>query len=147
MSDIQHRNRRFHDFVMDQMQRRKWVNKTLESEWLQKATFDLDIDPFEARSLILGASAARQIFIETEVDRLLDELVVSFADRRGRIASHAFRQLASTVRTMARGALDQVGAEQLVKDAVARKALKPRGRGLVGSKRWFRAAGDTATRA
>lgn len=129
------------------MQRRKWVNKTLESDWLQKATFDLDIDSFEARSLILGASTAQRIFIETEVDRVLDELVVAFADRRGRLASHTFRQLAAAVKTMARGALDQINAERLVKDAVVRKDLKPRGKGISGSKRWFRVAGQMTAKA
>lgn len=147
MSETQHRSRRFHDFVMDQTQRCKWVNKKLESEWLQKATFDLDLDPFEARSLILGASASRLVFVETEVDRLLDDLVVSFADRRGRLPRDSFRQLSAAVQTMARGVLDAKSAEQAVKDAAVRKGLKPQGSGLLRSKRWFRGAGMADARA
>ncbi|TCT21463.1 hypothetical protein [Thiobaca trueperi] len=131
---------------MDQTQRCKWVNKQRESEWLQKATFDLDLDPFEARSLILGASSARLVFVETEVERLLDDLVVSFADPRGRLTRDSFRQLAAAVQTMARGVVDKKVAEQAVKDAAARKGLKPQGSGLLRSKRWFRAAGITDAR-
>lgn len=126
---------------MDQTQRCKWVNKQRESEWLQKATFDLDLDPFEARSLILGASAERHVFVETEIDRLLDDLVMAFADRNEWLAHDAFRQLAAAVRRLARSTLDEKGAEQLVKDAMTRQNLKPRGRGLFGSRSWFRTAG------
>ena len=126
---------------MDQTQRCKWVNKQCESDWLQKATFDLDLDPFEARSLILGASSARHVFVETEIERLLEDLVSAFADRDKRLARDAFRQLAAAVKRLARNTLDEKNAEQLVKDAMVRQSLKPRGRGLFGSKGWFRTAG------
>lgn len=132
---------------MDQTQRCKWVNKQCESDWLQKATFDLDLDPFEARALILGASSSRHVFVETEIDRLLDDLVTAFADRKERLAREAFRPLAAAVRRLTRGTLDEKGAEQMVKDAMTRQNIKPRGRGLFGSKGWFRTAGITNVKA
>lgn len=126
---------------MDQTQRCKWVNKQCESDWLQKATFDLDLDPFEARSLILGASSTRHVFVESEIERVLDDLVKAFAGRNGQLARKPFRQLAAVVQRLAHSALDAKSAEQLVKDAMTRQSLKPRGRGLFGSRGWFRAAG------
>ena len=117
------------------------VCKDMEREWLQRATFDLEIEPFEARSFILGATASTAVFVESEIDRLLDELVVSFSDSKGRLARAPFRQLAAAVKHIARGVLAEDQSEQLVKNAVERQNLKPRGRGLIRSKAWFRRAG------
>ena len=142
MFDKENRNRGFYDFVLNQVQRCPWVSKTTESEWLKKATYDQGVDPFEASSLILGATSAGKVFVETEVDRILDDLVASFAGRRGRLSYPAFRQLTMAVKHMARGGLDQKEAEQLVKDAVLRQQLKPAGRGPLVSKRWYRVAGS-----
>ena len=141
MSDKEDRNRRFYHFVIDQTRRQQWVSKTVESEWLQKETFDLDIEPYEARALILEAAASRNLFVETEIERALDKLIMLFSDRKGRIAKDPFRKLATVVKAMTDGALGDNHAEQLVKDAVTRKGIKPCGRGLLRSTRWFRAAG------
>ena len=65
MSDTEQRYRRFYDFVVEQAVRRKWVGKDNETQWLQMATFDLDLEPFSARALVLGASDARDAFVET----------------------------------------------------------------------------------
>lgn len=132
---------------MNQVLRCPWVSKATESEWLQRATFDLEIEPYEASSFILGATSTAKVYAETEVERIIDDLVTSFASRRGRLSHSAFHQLSAAVRHMSRGNLDQKAAEQLVKDAVTRQDLKPRGRGLLASKRWFRQAGNKAVKA
>lgn len=132
---------------MNQALRCPWVNKATESEWLQRATFDLEIEPYEASSFILGATSTAKVYAETEVERVMDDLVTSFANRRGRLSHSAFQQLSAAVRHMSRGNLDQKAAEQLVKDAVARQDLKPRGRGPLASRRWFRQAGNNAVKA
>lgn len=141
MPDKDFKNRGFYDFAVDQAKRARWVCKKMEHEWLQRATFDLEIEPFEARSLTLGATASSGVFVESEMDRLLDELVVSFSDAKGRLARSPFRQLAAAVKHFARGVLDEDQSEQLVKSAVERQGLKPRGRGLFRSKAWYRKAG------
>lgn len=141
MSDKEDRNRRFYHFVIDQTRRQQWISKAVESEWLQKATFDLDIEPFEARALILEAAASRNVFIQTEIERALDKFVSLFCDPKGRIDKNAFRKLATVVKAMSDGVLDDNNSNQLVKNAVVRKEIKPRGRGLLRSTSWFRAVG------
>lgn len=141
MPETEHRYRHFYDFVSEQTVRQPWVSKAHESRWLQQATFDLDIEPYAARSLLLGAAAARDAFVETEVERLLDDLVAKSANRWKRITKADFLNLASLLQSMARGALDDDGAEQLVKEAVIRNGIKPRGKGLFRSRRWFRHMG------
>ena len=147
MSEKDNRNRGFYDFVINQAQRCPWVSKSTESEWLQRATFDLQIEPYEASSFILGATSTAKVYAETEVERIADDLVTSFASRRGCLSHGAFHQLTTAIRHMSRGNLDQNAAEQLVKDAIARQDLKPRGRGPLASKRWFRQAGNNAVKA
>ncbi|MDQ5911445.1 MAG: hypothetical protein QG599_3542 [Pseudomonadota bacterium] len=141
MSDKEDRNRRFYDFVMDQTRRQSWVSKKFESEWLQKATFNLGIEPFQARAVILGATASCNGFVETEIERVIDEFVSLFSNHKGRIAKGPFRQLTAVVKGIGRGALDERSAEQIVKEAMIRRGVKPDGRGLLRSKRWFHNAG------
>ncbi|GAB6057026.1 hypothetical protein [Desulfonatronum parangueonense] len=141
MSDTEQRYRRFYDFVVEQAVRRKWVGKDNETQWLQMATFDLDLEPFSARALVLGAAAARDAFVETEVERVLDELVKQAAGRSRRLSKKDFTRISMLLQAFSRNALDQDHAEQLVKDAVLRNNLKPRGNGLFRSRRWFRTKG------
>jgi len=143
--EMEQRCRRFYDFVTEQTNREPWVSKEVEARWLQQATFNLDIEPYLARSLVLGATAARDGIVASEVERLLDDLVLKSAGSRQRINKADFLHLASLLRTLAQGGLDDDNAEQMVKEAVLRNDIKPRGRGLFRSKRWFRNAGLSET--
>ncbi len=141
MSDTEKRYRRFYDFVLEQVLRKKWVSKENEAQWLQMATFDLDIEPFATRALVLGAAATRDVFVESEMERLLDDLVKNTANRSKRLNKADFVNLAGMLQVLSRGALNKDHAEQLVKEAVLRNNITPRGNGLFRSRRWFRSMG------
>ena len=141
VSDTEKRYRRFYDYVLEQILRTKWVSKENEAQWLQMATFDLNIEPFATRALVLGAAATQCVFVESEMERLLDDLVKKTANRSKSLKKADFVNLADMLQVLSRGALNKDHAEQLVKEAVIRNDITPRGSGLFRSRGWFRSMG------
>lgn len=133
--------RRFYNYVSDHCESVKWINKERENEWLEKGLFELGLDPYISRAMILCGVRSRSAQLQSEIEPLLDSFLRELAGRSRKLHRNEFRVATRVVIERSANILTRAEAEALVKQAMQRNELRPRRSGLLLSRRWYRVAG------
>jgi hypothetical protein len=141
VTDTEKVQRRLFDYVAEYCKQVRWVDKARETAWLEKGMFELGLDPYVSRSMVLCGVTSRSAWLQSEVERTLDVLLLECAGRSRTLHREAFRRCTGFVQRLGAGGLTRVDAEDLVKQSMARGGIRPRRSGLFLSRRWHRVAG------
>ena len=137
MADTDDRRRSVYEFVRLSATPRRLMAAETEAMVMHKAVFDLGLPAFEARCLILGGADDCDVAIELRLDRTLEILLRSSADKRDRLSRAEFERIVRYTQALSRNALDEAEARGKLKRLVSKLELKPRRDGVWGTRRWF----------
>jgi hypothetical protein len=121
---------------------RSYISKAEERRLLEQGMSQFELDPDEARGVVLDAAMENDIQLERDIDRRMLQILDRDGGKRRKISRGEFRQAAKLYNTLAGGALTEDEAVALVKQVMAANEFRPKRGGLTFSRRWHTNAGQ-----
>lgn len=128
---------KFRDMVRLRTMRKKWISSDDEHKLLSDAVERLGVSLTRARMLLMAELDRSDVKLESDVDDVTVGMVMTMADKKGRLKLKDFDMIARYI--VKRNNRVLADAESKVKEIMTENNIQPRGSGLFASTRWFRA--------
>lgn len=128
---------KFRDMVRLRTMRKKWISSDDEHKLLSDAVERLGVPLTRARMLLMAELDRSDVKLESDVDDVAVGMIMAMANKKGRLKRKDFDMIARYI--VKRNNRSLAEAESKVKEVMTENNIQPKGSGLLGSTRWFRA--------
>ena len=128
---------KFRDMVRLRTMRKKWISRDDEQKLLSDAVERLGVPLTRARALLMSEVEQNQVKLESDVDDVVVGMVLTLSDKGGKLKKKDFDLIARYY--VKRNNRSVAEAEAKVKEVMIENNVQPKGAGLFGTTRWYRA--------
>jgi hypothetical protein len=142
MTEADMARERFRGFVELSGIDRPYISKAEERRLLEQGISQFELEPYEARGIVLDVAQERDFRLERDIDRRMLPILARFGGRRKKIGRRKFNHAASLYNTLAGGVLTDEEAKVRVKQVMEANQFKPKRGGITYTRRWYKGIGE-----
>lgn len=141
MSNKDNAQQRFSGYVELAALDRPFLSRAEERRLLEDGIARFELDPEEARGILLTVAHRQDIRVERDVDRRMLSILERFGGKRRKLGRKKFAEAAAIYNGLAGGSLSDEAARIRVKRVMDENAFRAKRAGLLWSRRWYNKIG------
>lgn len=129
---------RFAEYVKLQAGDRSFLSRRDEKTLLEDGIARFNVNYDEARWMLTGIAVEEEMALERELDRTIAVVLGRFAETNDKISKDEFDDAVQIYNQLSKNTLPENEVKKKLKAIVADKKWRPKRKGLMRSRRWYR---------